>query len=140
VAQVAMGANPQQTLLAMREAETYNGPSIILAYSHCIAHGINMEKGLDQQKLAVNSGYWPLIRYNPVLRRNNRNPFVLDSPRPTIAFRDYAYNELRYKVLTQTNPEEAERLMLLAQEIVDLRWKNYEGMANLEATSFQPIM
>ncbi|HJW30334.1 MAG TPA: 2-oxoacid:acceptor oxidoreductase family protein, partial [Saprospiraceae bacterium] len=77
VAQVAMGANPQQTLLAMREAEAYEGPSIILAYSHCIAHGIDMEKGLDQQAKAVASGYWPLIRYNPVLRKNNRNPFVL---------------------------------------------------------------
>jgi len=138
VAQIAMGANPQQTLLAMREAEAYDGPSLILAYSHCIAHGIDMEKGLDQQAKAVASGYWPLIRYNPVLRKNNRNPFVLDSPRPTIAFKDYAYNELRYKVLTVTHPEEAERLITLAQEIVDLRWKTYEQMATAEAKSFQP--
>ena len=139
VAQVAMGANPQQTLLAMREAEAYNGPSLILAYSHCIAHGIDMEKGLDQQKMAVASGYWPLIRYNPVLRKNNANPFVLDSPKPTMAFRDYAYNELRYKVLTQTHPEEAEKLMQLAQQMVDLRWKTYEDMAGFGAKSFQPI-
>ena len=139
VAQVAMGANPQQTLLALREAEAYNGPSLILAYSHCIAHGFDMEKGLEQQKLAVASGYFPLIRYNPVLRRNNRNPFVLDSPKPTILLKDYAYNELRYKVLTQTNPAEAERLMQLAQEIVDLRWKNYEEMAGFGAASFQPV-
>jgi len=138
VAQIAMGANPQQTLLAMREAEAYDGPSLILAYSHCIAHGIDMEKGLDQQANAVASGYWPLIRYNPVLRKNNRNPFVLDSPRPTISFKDYAYNELRYKVLTVTHPEEAERLITLAQEIVDLRWKTYEQMATAEAKSFQP--
>jgi pyruvate-ferredoxin/flavodoxin oxidoreductase len=138
VAQIAMGANPQQTLLAMREAEAYDGPSLILAYSHCIAHGIDMEKGLDQQAHAVASGYWPLIRYNPVLRKNNRNPFVLDSPRPTISFKDYAYKELRYKVLTATHPEEAVRLMTLAQEIVDLRWKTYEQMATAEAKSFQP--
>jgi pyruvate-ferredoxin/flavodoxin oxidoreductase len=139
VAQVAMGANPQQTLLALREAEAYNGPSLILAYSHCIAHGIEMERGLNQQKMAVASGYFPLIRYNPVLRKRELNPFVLDSTQPTIALRDYAYNELRYKVLTQTNPEEAERLMQLAQEIVDLRWKTYEDMAGFGANAFAPV-
>ncbi|MBK6721713.1 MAG: pyruvate:ferredoxin (flavodoxin) oxidoreductase [Acidobacteria bacterium] len=139
VAQIAMGANPQQTLLALREAEAYDGPSLVLAYSHCIAHGIDMEKGLNQQKLAVASGYWPLIRYNPVLRKNGQNPFVLDSPKPVISLRDYAYNELRYKVLTQTAPQEAERLMVLAQEIVDLRWKTYEEMAGFGASSFQPV-
>lgn len=139
VAQVAMGANPQQTLLALREAEAYQGPSLILAYSHCIAHGINMEKGLDQQHLAVKSGYWPLIRYNPVLRLAGHNPFVLDSPAPTIPFREYAYNELRYKVLTQTRPKEAEKLMELAQEIVDLRWKTYQDMASYSAGAFQPM-
>ena len=139
VAQVAMGANPQQTVLALREAEAYDGPSLILAYSHCIAHGIDMEKGLNQQKLAVACGYWPLIRYNPVLRKNDQNPFVLDSPKPVIRLKDYAYNELRYKVLTQTVPKEAEKLMRLAQEIVDLRWKTYEEMAGFGASSFQPI-
>lgn len=139
VAQVAMGANPQQTLLALREAEAYDGPSLILAYSHCIAHGIDMEKGLNQQKLAVASGYWPLIRYNPVLRRNDQNPFVLDSPKPSISLKKYAYNELRYKALTQSAPKEAERLMQLAQEIVDLRWKTYEEMAGFGASSFQPV-
>jgi pyruvate-ferredoxin/flavodoxin oxidoreductase len=139
VAQVAMGANPQQTLLAMREAEAYEGPSLILAYSHCIAHGIDMEKGLTQQKLAVTSGYWPLIRYNPALRKAGHNPFVLDSPRPVIGLRDYAYNELRYKILTRTNPEEAEKLMLLAQELVDLRWKTYEEMASHGAAEFTPV-
>ena len=120
VATVAMGANPQQTLLAMREAEAYDGPSLILAYSHCIAHGIDMEKGLNQQKMAVASGYWPLIRFNPVLRKNNKNPFILDSIRPTIPFEEYAYNELRYRVLKQTQPQDAEHLMQLAQEIVCL--------------------
>lgn len=138
VAQVAMGANPQQTLLALREAEAYNGPSLVLAYSHCIAHGIDMRKGLHQQDLAVSSGYWPLLRYNPELRRAGHNPFVLDSPRPTIPLKDYAYNELRYSILARTNPEEAERLLRLAQEIADLRWKTYEDMATWEAAAFQP--
>ncbi len=140
VAQIAMGANPQQTLIALREAEAYDGPSLVLAYSHCIAHGIDMEKGLSQQAMAVASGYFPLIRYNPVLRKNGKNPFVLDSPKPIISLRQYAYNELRYKVLTQTQPEEAERLMQLAQEIVDLRWKTYEDMAGYGASSFQPVL
>lgn len=139
VAQIAMGANPQQTLLAMREAEAYDGPSLILAYSHCIAHGIDMTKGMEQQANAVASGYWPLLRYNPMLRKAGRNPFVLDSPRPTISLKDYAYKELRYKVLTITNPEEANRLMAMAQEIVDLRWKTYETMTMSGAETFQPV-
>ncbi len=139
VAQIAMGANPQQTLLALREAEAYPGPSLILAYSHCIAHGIDMEKGMDQQNLAVASGYWPLIRYNPMLRKAKKNPFVLDSPRPVIPLTEYAYRELRYKDLLRTNPSEAEYLMQLAQEIVDLRWQNYENMAGWKAEAFQPM-
>jgi pyruvate-ferredoxin/flavodoxin oxidoreductase len=138
VAQVAMGANPQQTLLAMREAEEYPGPSLILAYSHCIAHGYDMGKGLEQQKLATASGYWPLIRYNPALRAAGKKPFVLDSPRPSIQLREYAYNEMRYKVLTRTHPEEAERLMQSAQELVELRWQTYEHMAKQEPAKFQP--
>jgi len=139
VARIAFGANPQQTLLAMREAEAYDGPALILAYSHCIAHGYDLKNGLDQQKKAVNSGHWPLLRYNPALRLKNQNPFVLDSPRPTISLRDYAYNELRYKVLTMTNPEEAERLMKHAQELVNLKWKNYEELATKKASDFVPI-
>ncbi|HNT19731.1 MAG TPA: pyruvate:ferredoxin (flavodoxin) oxidoreductase [Saprospiraceae bacterium] len=139
VAQIAMGANPQQTLLALREAEAYPGPSLILAYSHCIAHGIDMEKGLNQQKNAVQSGYWPLIRYNPMLRKADQNPFILDSLRPSMSLKDYAYQELRYKVLTKSNPVEAEHLMQLAQEIVDLRWRNYEEMAGFSAKDFQPV-
>ena len=139
VAQVAMGANPQQTLLAFREAEAYDGPSIILAYSHCIAHGIEMNRGLHQQKLAVASGYFPLIRYNPVLRRNGRTPFILDSPRPTISLRDYAYNELRYRSLIDSDPNEAEKLMKLAQELVNIRWKDYEAMAGFHARDFAPV-
>ena len=138
VAQVAMGANPQQTLLAMREAEEYRGPSLILAYSHCIAHGYDMADGLRQQKLATMSGYWPLIRYNPALRDAGKKPFVLDSPRPSIPLREYAYNENRYRVLTKTHPEEAEELMKSAQELIDRRWETYEHMASQEPTRFQP--
>ncbi|TAK34442.1 MAG: pyruvate:ferredoxin (flavodoxin) oxidoreductase [Saprospiraceae bacterium] len=139
VAQVAMGANPQQTLLALREAEAYPGPSLILAYSHCIAHGIDMTKGLQQQDLAVAAGYWPLMRYNPELRKAGENPFVLDSPRPTMKLREYAYNEMRYKALTRIDPPEAERLMGLAQELVNLRWKTYEDMAAMGAADFTPV-
>ncbi len=131
VARIAMGANPQQALLAFREAETYEGPSLILAYSHCIAHGINMQKGLDQQSLAVHSGCWPLIRYNPEMRQAGENPFVLDSPRPTMKLKDYTENELRYRMLTRTNPKMADQLMAQAQVAVDRKWKLYEDMAAL---------
>ena len=137
VAQVAMGANPQQTLLAMREAEEYPGPSRILAYSHCIAHGCDRSLGLNQQKLATLSGYWPLIRYNPALRDAGKKPFVLDSPRPSIPLSEYAYNENRYKVLLKTHPEAAEKLMKSAQELVELRWQTYEHMANQDPAKFQ---
>ncbi|MEE4161964.1 MAG: pyruvate:ferredoxin (flavodoxin) oxidoreductase [Woeseiaceae bacterium] len=140
VAQVAMGSNPQQTLLAMREAEEYPGPSLILAYSHCIAHGYDLKDGLKQQKLATLSGYWPLIRYNPALRTVGKKPFVLDSPRPTVPLEEYAYNEMRYKVLLKTNPEEAKVLMRGAQELVDRRWQTYEHMASQEPARFQPQM
>jgi pyruvate-ferredoxin/flavodoxin oxidoreductase len=132
-----MGANPQQTLLAMREAEEYPGPSLILAYSHCIAHGFDMSQGLNQQKLATASGYWPLIRYNPALRDAGKKPFVLDSPRPSIPLSEYAYNENRYKVLLKTHPEAAEKLMQSAQELVELRWQTYEHMANQAPAKFQ---
>jgi pyruvate-ferredoxin/flavodoxin oxidoreductase len=131
VARIAMGANPQQALLAFREAETYEGPSLILAYSHCIAHGINMQKGLDQQSLAVHSGHWPLIRYNPQVRLAGENPFVLDSPRPNIKLKDYTENELRYRMLTRTNPKMADQLMAQAQAAIDRKWKLYEDMASV---------
>jgi pyruvate-ferredoxin/flavodoxin oxidoreductase len=138
VARIAMGANPQQTLLAMREAEAYPGPSLILAYSHCIAHGINMQNGLKQQDLAAASGYWPLLRYNPVLRQTDKNPFVLDSPRPRISFKEYAYNELRYKMLQRTNPDQAEHMLNLAQQIVNQKWEIYEQMATRSGSQFHP--
>ena len=139
VARVAFGANPQQALLAMREAEAYDGPSIILAYSHCIAHGYDLKDGLSQQHKAVQSGYWPLLRYNPVLRKKKLNPFVLDSPRPSMTLKEYAYHELRYKVLANTHPAEAEELMTMAQELVNLRWKNYEELATKSASDFVPV-
>ncbi|PMY95033.1 hypothetical protein C1X24_27385, partial [Pseudomonas sp. FW305-124] len=82
VARVALGADPQQTLRAFREAEAYPGPSLIIAYSHCIAHGYDLRNGLDQQYKAVHCGHWPLMRYNPVLADEGRNPFLLDSPKP----------------------------------------------------------
>ncbi|PIE19313.1 MAG: hypothetical protein CSA64_05245 [Arachnia propionica] len=136
VARVAMGADPQQTLKAFREAEAYDGPSLIIAYSHCIAHGIDMRKGLDQQYRAVNSGHWPLIRYNPIVRGTGGNPFLLDSPRPRISLADYHNGELRFKMLAKADPAEAERLLELAQEQVNRRWYEYERMAARGAETF----
>ncbi len=130
VARVAMGADPQQTLLAFREAEAYDGPSIVIAYSHCIAHGFEMRYGLDHQYRAVASGHWPLIRYDPVLRATGASPFLLDSHRPRLPLADYRYRELRYRSLTNSDPDEAERLLALAQESIDQRWNTYEDMAS----------
>ncbi|MGO8865698.1 MAG: pyruvate:ferredoxin (flavodoxin) oxidoreductase [Alphaproteobacteria bacterium] len=138
VAQVAMGANLQQTLQAFREAEAYSGPSLILAYCHCIAHGIDMQSGLRQQDLAVACGYWPLFRYNPAMRAIGENPFRLDSPRPTIKFRDYAYNEIRYKALSLSRPQEAEELLAMAQAVVDEKYRTYEEMAGWAPQRFHP--
>jgi pyruvate-ferredoxin/flavodoxin oxidoreductase len=132
VAQVAMGANDAHTIKAFLEAEAYDGPSLIIAYSHCIAHGINMAKGMDQQKLAVNSGYWPLYRYNPALKAEGKNPLQLDSKPPKFPLQDYIYNETRYRMLTQSNPEAAKRLLAAAQEAVEARWRQYEQMASME--------
>jgi pyruvate-ferredoxin/flavodoxin oxidoreductase len=136
VARVAMGADPQQTLRAFREAEGYDGPSLIIAYSHCIAHGIDMRKGLDQQYRAVASGHWPLVRYDPVLRATGGNPFLLDSPRPRIPLADYLYRELRYRMLVNSDPAEADRLLALAEEAVRQRWQVYEEMAGREAEHY----
>jgi pyruvate-ferredoxin/flavodoxin oxidoreductase len=136
VARVAMGADPQQTLTAFREAEAYEGPSLIIAYSHCIAHGYEMKDGLDQQYRAVASGHWPLIRYDPVVRAAGRNPFFLDSPRPRMKLADYRRRELRFRALADADPAEAERLLALAQQTVDLRWQTYEDMAARGAGDF----
>ncbi len=131
VAQVAMGANDAHTVRTFLEAEAYNGPSLIIAYSHCIAHGINMAKGMEQQKLAVDSGHWPLYHYNPALKAEGKNPFVLDSKPPSIPLKDYYYNETRYRMLTQSDPEAAERLLAEAQKAVKERWQKYEQLANM---------
>jgi pyruvate-ferredoxin/flavodoxin oxidoreductase len=131
VAQVAMGANPQQTLQAFREAEAYDGPSLILAYSHCIAHGFDLRYGMKQQDLAVASGYWPLFRYNPAMRDLGESPFRLDSPRPTISFKKYAHNELRYHALALTRPAEAEELLRQAQADVREKYRIYEEFSKL---------
>jgi pyruvate-ferredoxin/flavodoxin oxidoreductase len=136
VARVAMGADPQQTLRAFREAEAYDGPSLVIAYSHCIAHGIEMRDGMDQQYRAVASGYWPLVRYDPVLRAAGANPFLLDSPRPRIPLAGYTERELRYRLLADADPAEAERLHALAQQAVDQRWQVYEEMAGHGAERF----
>jgi pyruvate-ferredoxin/flavodoxin oxidoreductase len=130
VARVAMGSDAQQTLQAFREAEAYDGPSLVIAYSHCIAHGIEMRLGLDQQYRAVASGHWPLLRYDPEVRANGNSPFLLDSHRPRIPLTDYLYRELRYRALANSDPGEAERLLGLAQQAIDQRWKTYEDMAS----------
>ena len=136
VARVAMGADPHQTLTAFREAEAYDGPSLIIAYSHCIAHGFEMRDGLDQQYRAVASGHWPLVRYDPTVRASGGNPFQLDSPRPRIPLPDYLYRELRYRVLRDAHPEEADRLLGLAEAAVDQRWQTYEELATRGAARF----
>ena len=132
VAKVAMGANDVQTLRAFLEAEAYNGPSLIIAYSQCIAHGINMAKGMESQKAAVDSGYWPLFRYNPENFNEGKNPLKLDSKAPKIKLEDYIYKETRYKMLTKSHPTEAKELLVRAQEEVLKRWKFYEQMASFE--------
>ncbi|BBA88909.1 pyruvate ferredoxin/flavodoxin oxidoreductase family protein [Mycobacterium pseudoshottsii JCM 15466] len=136
VARVAMGADPQQTLLAFREAEAYDGPSLVIAYSHCIAHGFELRYGLDQQYRAVASGHWPLIRYNPVLRSTGRPPFLLDSHRPRLALADYRDRELRFRSLANSDPDEADRLLVLAEESIDQRWEVYEDMASRAPQEF----
>ncbi|GAB4297380.1 MAG: pyruvate:ferredoxin (flavodoxin) oxidoreductase [Ignavibacteriaceae bacterium] len=129
VAKVAMGANDTHTLRAFLEAEAYDGPSLIIAYSHCIAHGIDMATAMQNQKAAVDSGYWQLYRFNPELAEKGENPFKLDSKGLKIALQDYAYMETRYKMLTKSHPEEAKELIREAQEDVIKQWKIYEKLA-----------
>ncbi len=130
VARVAFGSSDVQTVRAFLEAESYDGPSLIIAYSHCIAHGFDLKFGLDQQKAAVNSGYWPLFRYNPDRVSQGLNPFQLDSKPPKIALEDYIYREGRYRMLTQSHPERAEKLLELAKADVEDRWNTYLQLAN----------
>ncbi|HMB40972.1 MAG TPA: pyruvate:ferredoxin (flavodoxin) oxidoreductase [Balneolaceae bacterium] len=128
VARIAMGANDMQTMKAIVEAERYPGPSLIIAYSHCIAHGYNMKNGLTQQKLAVDSGYWPLFRFDPSKSDEGKNPFQLDSKAPKMALKDYAYNEMRYLMLAKSKPKIAKALMERAQKEVHDQWHLYEQM------------
>ena len=130
VARVAMGSSDMHTVKAFLEAEAYDGPSLIIAYSHCIAHGYDLAYGLDQQKAAVNSGYWPLFRYNPDLVAQSKNPFQLDSRPASIGLKEYIYNETRYTMLAKSNPDEAKRLLALAEEDVAAKWKLYDYMAH----------
>jgi len=123
VARVAMGANDAQTLRAILEAEAYDGPSLIIAYSHCIAHGYDLRLGLEQQKRAVLSGHWPLFRFDP------RSGMTLDSRPPSLPLEDYLYQETRYRMLTQSQPDEARRLLALAQHDVEARWRQHEQLA-----------
>jgi len=130
VAQIAMGYSDIQTLNAIHEAESYDGPSLIIAYSHCIAHGINMRKGLEQQKLAVQSGLWTLYRYDPRRALQGKNPLILDSKEPSISPRKYAYNETRYRMLLQSDEERAEELMKQMEMEARDRWMTYQQMAS----------
>ena len=129
VAQIAFGASDQQTLNAFLEADAYDGPSLIIAYSTCIAHGFDLRNGLDQQKLAVKSGAWPLYRFNPALIKQGKHPLHIDSKKPTIPVSQYAYNETRYRMLLQSNEQRAEALMKLAQQDAEKRWDLYRQMA-----------
>jgi pyruvate-ferredoxin/flavodoxin oxidoreductase len=132
VAQVAFGANPLQTVRAFREAESYPGPSLVIGYSHCIAHGIDMSQAIDHQKDAVATGYWPLFRYDPRHAHAGERPFRLDCGKPTKKFRDYAMREARFGMLAGANPQQADRLLDLAQADIDARWRYYEQLAGLE--------
>ena len=138
VAKVAMGGNDAHTVNAFLEAEAHDGPSIIIAYSHCIAHGFDMSSGLNQQKNAVLSGYWPLMRYNPGLRVQGKNPFLLDSKAPSIPFRQYAYNEARYTMLVRSNPLAARELLKTAQDDVERQWRVYSNRAAMLGRAATP--
>ena len=132
VGKVALGANDAHTVKVFEEAEAYEGPSIIIAYCHCIAHGIDMVKGLDQQKKAVESGHWMLMRYNPDLAKEGKNPLIIDSKEPTLPLEDYIYNEVRYKSLKAANPEEAAILLKEEEKSIKDRWRFYRYMADMK--------
>ena len=132
VAQVAYAANMTQTVRAFREAEAYKGPSLIIAYAQCIAHGIDMTIGTDQQKDAVECGFWPLYRYNPDLVESGKNPLQLDSKSPSGNIEDFMYKQNRFRALRQSNPDRANMLLEAIRKDVSSRWKFYEQMANLD--------
>jgi pyruvate-ferredoxin/flavodoxin oxidoreductase len=138
VAQVALGGNDTHVIKAMQEAEAHNGPSLIIAYASCIAHGYDLVHGLEQQKLAVQSGYWPLMRYNPPLRNDGKNPFQLDSKAPSIRLKDYAYREARYTILARSNPSLAAELLSEAQDDVERQWRVYSARAAMPGRGETP--
>jgi len=131
VAQVAMGAKDAQSVRAFTEAESYNGPSLIIAYSHCIAHGYDLADGLDHQQMAVDCGFWPLFRYDPRRALNGENPLQLDSGDPSIGFEKWAQTETRFKMLMKSNPERAQMLMQKAQQNVQAKLHLYNYMAKM---------
>jgi pyruvate-ferredoxin/flavodoxin oxidoreductase len=131
VARVAMGANDTHTVKAIREAEAFDGPSLIIAYSHCVAHGYDLRFGMNQQKAAVESGHWPLLRYDPSLVLQGKNPMQLDSKAPKIPLKAYIYNETRYTMLAHSKPELAAKLLVEAEHDVALRWQMYDYLANM---------
>nr|VFJ87808.1 MAG: pyruvate-ferredoxin/flavodoxin oxidoreductase [Candidatus Kentron sp. LFY] len=131
VAQVAFGAKDIQTLRAFLEAESYDGPSLLIAYSPCIAHGVDMSNNLRQQDLAVSSGHWPLFRYDPRRAKQGENPLHMDSPKPSIPYRDFAATETRFNMLAHTHPEDAERYLHDAQRIISSRYHWYAQLARL---------
>jgi pyruvate-ferredoxin/flavodoxin oxidoreductase len=138
VARVALGANDAHVIKAFQEAEAHDGPSIIIAYASCIAHGYDLIHGLEQQKLAVQSGYWPLMRYNPSLRDSGKNPFQLDSKAPAIRLKEYAYREARYTMLARGNPDLAAKLLAEAQDDVERQWRVYSGRAAMPGRGETP--
>lgn len=138
VAQVALGGNDSHVVKAFQEAEAHEGPSLIIAYSSCIAHGYDLVHGLEQQKLAVQSGYWPLLRYNPALRDAGKNPFQLDSKAPSIRLKEYAYREARYTMLARGNPELAADLLKEAQDDVERQWRVYSARAAMPGRADTP--
>jgi pyruvate-ferredoxin/flavodoxin oxidoreductase len=129
VARIAMGSDDVQTLRAIQEAEAYDGPALIIAYSHCIAHGIDMRKGLEQQKLAVQSGHWLLYRYNPDMADKGEQPLHIDSKAPSIPIEQYAYNEARYRMLLQSDEARSHELLKAAQHDVQRHWNHYQALA-----------
>jgi pyruvate-ferredoxin/flavodoxin oxidoreductase len=138
VAKVALGGNDSHVAKAFQEAEAHDGPSIIIAYASCIAHGYDLVHGLEQQKLAVQSGYWPLMRYNPDLRDSGKNPFQLDSKAPAIRLKDYTYREARYTMLVRSNPELAAKLLEEAQDDVERQWRVYSARATMPGRGETP--
>jgi pyruvate-ferredoxin/flavodoxin oxidoreductase len=140
VASVAMGAKDEHTLKAFLEAEAYDGPALIIAYSHCIAHGINMTTAMQNQKAAVNSGQWLLYRYNPDRTARGENPLQLDSQTPRMKVHEYLNLENRFKMLTKSKPDEARKYFEQAQFDVEMRWRLYQYLASrsLAPKSFSP--